>query len=68
MDQLRSLEELEGTIRTALEMPDAPQQLKAEALLDLRTLFARAQRIDAACEVCHAAAVAEGRAQERASA
>lgn len=62
MEQLRSLEELEGTIRAALTEPDPPQQLRAEALLDLRTLLARAQRVDAACEVCYAAAVEQGRA------
>lgn len=59
--ELRTLDELEGRVREALDGSD----LEAQRALD--ELRSRAERVDAACEVCHAAALEEGRAQERAT-
>lgn len=68
MDQPRSLDELEETIREGLSPRATSAAQRSEAHAALTELALRAQRVDASCEVCHAAAVAEGRAQERASA
>lgn len=68
MEHLRSLDELEGTVREALSVRPATAAQRSEAHAALSQLRARAERVDAACEVCHAAAVEEGRKQERATA
>jgi cytochrome c5 len=65
--ELRTLDDLEATVKEALTARSVSATQRAEGQAALSELRMRAERVDASCEVCHAAAVSEGRAQERAA-